>query len=64
MAEIHVVRSDRRVEVKYNEGWGIAALVVGLALACIASAWWIHASTYHHPTDLRFHAMGAAVAEH
>ena len=62
MADIHVVRSNRRIEGRFNEGWGVAALVVGLAVACAASAWWIHASTYYHPTDLRFEAMGTATA--
>jgi hypothetical protein len=62
VADIHIVRSSRRIEGQHNEGWGIAALVVGLAVACAASAWWIHTSTYHHPTDLRFEAMGTATA--
>ena len=59
MADIHVVRSHRRIEGRFNEGWGIAALVVALAVACAVGAWWIHASTYHHPTDLRMHTVGA-----
>jgi len=33
-----------------SRGWGVAALVVGLAVACAVSAAWIHTSTYMHPT--------------
>ena len=33
-----------------SRGWGVAALVVGLAIACAVGAAWIHTSTYMHPT--------------
>ena len=62
MADIHVVRADRRIEGKFNEGWGYAAIICALAVACAVSAWWIHERTYHHPTDVRFHAPGSVPA--
>jgi len=31
-------------------GWGVAALIVGLAVASAVGAAWIHTSTYVHPT--------------
>ena len=33
-----------------SRGWGVAALVVALAVACAIGAAWIHTSTYMHPT--------------
>ena len=33
-----------------SRGWGVAALVVALAVACAAGAAWIHFTTYMHPT--------------
>ena len=41
-----------------QEGWGIAAFVVFLALASAATATYVHNATYKHPTDVRFHAAG------
>ena len=60
MADIHVVRTNRRIEGRFNDGWGIAGLVVALAVACALGAWWLHSTTYHHPTDLRMEAVGTA----
>ena len=42
-----------------QEGWGIALFVVFLAVASAATATYIHKTTYKHPTDVRFHAVGA-----
>jgi hypothetical protein len=64
VADIHVVRTSRRIEGRFNEGWGIAGLVVALAVACVVGAWWLHTSSYRHPTDVRFHAIGSQAAEH
>ncbi len=50
---------DRWVEAKTNEGWGIAAMVVALAVACAVFAFVVHQRTYKHPTDVRWHAAGA-----
>jgi hypothetical protein len=33
-----------------SRGWGVAAFIVVLAIACAASAAYIHTSTYVHPT--------------
>ncbi len=33
-----------------SRGWGVAALVVALAVACAVGAAWIHTTTYMHPT--------------
>ena len=61
---------DRYVPANTNGGWGIAAGVVLLALACIATATYVHKKTYKHPTDVTWHGKGeraepvAAAAEH
>src|SRR6266480_3224752 len=41
---------DRYVPANTNGGWGIAAGIVLLALACIATATYVHKKTYKHPT--------------
>ena len=41
-----------------QEGWGIALFVVFLAVASAGGAWYVHKTTYKHPTDVRFHAAG------
>ena len=33
-----------------SRGWGVAAFIVGLAVACAVGAAWIHNTTYMHPT--------------
>ena len=43
-----------------QEGWGIAAFVVFLAIASAATAAYVHKTTYKAPTDVRFHAAGSA----
>jgi len=49
---------DRYVPAETNSGWGIAAFIVLLALACIATATYVHRRTYKHPTDVTWHAKG------
>jgi hypothetical protein len=39
--------TDDRAEPR---GWGVAALICALALACALTAAWIHNRTYLHPT--------------
>ncbi|MEP6617819.1 MAG: hypothetical protein ABJE47_00840 [bacterium] len=51
----------QRVPFK-QEGWGVAAFVVLLAVAAAAGAAYVHNATYKHPTDVRFHAAGTATA--
>ena len=45
-----------------QEGWGIAFLVVMLAVASAAGAAYVHNATYKHPTDVRFHAAGTSAS--
>ncbi|HEX3866552.1 MAG TPA: hypothetical protein VHV78_07345 [Gemmatimonadaceae bacterium] len=46
---------DRYVPADTNAGWGIAAFIILLAVACIASVTYIHKTTYKHPTDVTWH---------
>jgi hypothetical protein len=49
---------DRYVPANTNGGWGIGAGIVLLALACIATATYVHKRTYKHPTDVTWHGKG------
>lgn len=51
--------AGQRIPFK-QEGWGVAAFVVLLAVATAAGAAYVHKTTYKHPTDVRFQATGAA----
>jgi cell division protein FtsX len=42
-----------------QEGWGVALFVIMLAVAAAGGATYVHMTTYKHPTDVRFHAIGA-----
>ena len=46
-----------------QEGWGVAFLVVMLAVAAAGGAWYVHKTTYKDPTDVRFHAVGTHPAD-
>jgi hypothetical protein len=59
MAEHH----DRYIPARTNDGWGIAGLVVGLAIACIVVVTIIHKKTYTHPTDVTAGANATAPAK-
>ena len=50
---------DRYVPAQTNGGLGFAALIVGLALALIAMATYVHKETYRHPTDPAWHGKGS-----
>jgi hypothetical protein len=50
---------ERYVPADTNAGWGIAAFILGLALACAVAATWIHKETYKHPTDVTWHGKGS-----
>lgn len=41
-----------------QEGWGSAALVILLVLACITWATYVHKTTYLHPTDVHMQVHG------
>ena len=48
---------DRHIPFK-QEGWGLALVIVLLAVASIAFATTVHKRTYKHPTDVQFQAAG------
>lgn len=51
---------DRHIDAKTNEGWGAAFFVILLVAACIATATYIHKTTYKSPNDLTMRARGEA----
>ena len=53
-----MAHQDRYVRANVNGGWPIAAGVVALVLALVATAFVIHQKTYKHPTDVTWHARG------
>lgn len=54
----HTVHRDRYVPARTNEGWGAAALTVGLAVALVIGATVVHNRTYRPPTDPSWRAAG------
>jgi len=55
--------AGRHVPFK-QEGWGVALFVCLLAVVSAASAFYVHKTTYKHPTDVRNHAVGSDKAAH
>jgi hypothetical protein len=53
---------DRHTPFK-QEGWGIALVIVLLAVASAAFATTVHKRTYKHPTDVHFQAAGHSSSE-
>jgi hypothetical protein len=53
----------RRIPFKQG-GWGTALFVCFLAVGSALSAYYVHRTTYKHPTDVRAHAVGADRAAH
>ena len=53
--------AGRHVPFK-QEGWGIALFVVLLAVGSAMTAYYVHARTYKHPTDVRMQAVGEAAS--
>lgn len=45
-----------------RKGWGIAALVILLAIVSNLFIFWVHKSTYRHPADPMMRAAGAPAA--
>ena len=41
-----------------QEGWGIALFICLLAVGSAMTAFYVHKTTYRHPTDVRAHAVG------
>lgn len=54
---------DRWVEAKTNQGWGIVALVVGLAIVCIVAVTVVHNRTHKDPTDVSWHGVGGGTSK-
>jgi hypothetical protein len=54
----------RYVPARTNDGWGVAALVFLLALACAVGAGIIHKRTYKHPTDPTTGSVNGRAAGH
>jgi len=50
---------DRYIPFK-QEGWGIALIVVLLAVATAGWATYVHKTTYKAPTDVHFRAAGSS----
>ncbi len=42
---------DRRIEGNFSQGWGIAGLIVLLAVAAFVGAGLLKQRTFHPPTD-------------
>ncbi|HUQ46058.1 MAG TPA: hypothetical protein VM033_05370 [Gemmatimonadaceae bacterium] len=55
--------AGRHVPFK-QEGWGIALFVCLLAVGSGLTAFYVHKTTYKHPTDVRAHAVGSDRAAH
>lgn len=56
--------TPRYAPANTNAGWPIAAGVILLAILCIAGATYLHKTTYKHPTDPSWHAVGSQKAAH
>jgi hypothetical protein len=55
---------DRRIEGNFSQGWGIAGLIVLLAVAAFVGAGLIKRNTFHPPTDPLGPAPKAATEGH
>jgi hypothetical protein len=64
MHDSHVPEpAGRHIPFKQG-GWGIALLICVLAVGSALTAFYVHTSTYRHPTDVRAHAVGDDRGEH
>jgi hypothetical protein len=45
-------------------GWGVALFICLLAVGSALTAFYVHKTTYKHPTDVRMRAVGDSRAEH
>ena len=59
MHDPHTPAADGRHIPFKREGWGIALLVCLLAVGSGLTAFYVHKTTYKHPTDVRNHAVGS-----
>jgi hypothetical protein len=44
--------TERRIEANFQQGWGVALLIVALAVGAFAAAGYIKQRTYHSPNDV------------
>lgn len=51
-----MTHQDRYIPARTNDGWGVAAVVIGLVVVCILVATYVHKKTYKHPTDVTWEA--------
>ena len=49
--ELAVARGESAPVRNNAQGWGVAAFIVLLALACTFGAWTLHKKTYRSPND-------------
>jgi hypothetical protein len=59
--DVAVARAERAPVNNNAQGWGVAAFIVALALACTFTAYYIHEKTYRSPNDP---SAPATVLEH
>lgn len=55
---------DRRIEGNFSQGWGIAGLIVLLAVAAFVGAGLLKRNTFHPPTDPLAPASNTAAEAH
>jgi hypothetical protein len=55
--------AGRHVPFK-KQGLGMALFICALAVGSALTAFYVHKTTYKHPTDVRAHAIGSGRAEH
>jgi hypothetical protein len=49
--DVAVARGERAPVNNNAQGWGVAAFIVALAIACTLGAWTLHKQTYRSPND-------------
>jgi hypothetical protein len=52
---------DRHIPFR-QEGWGMALFICALAVGSALTAFYVHRTTYHAPTDVHFQAKGSAAS--
>jgi len=55
---------DRYVPAQTHGGWGVAAGVILLTIACIVTVRYIHVRTWKQPTDVTWQTKGDTIRGH
>jgi hypothetical protein len=55
--------TGRRIEGNFNQGWGVAAFVTLLVVACFAVAFTLNRLTHRSPNDVLAPAASPAAAK-